>query len=734
MPQKKRGGSDADSAEGSTTSAPKRQRVSLACDACRTAREKCDGGKPTCGTCVAQSRTCSYTPTSKKRGVQTGYLRTIELSLAWLFDNVPESEKALHRLLASSDGADGGSILKKTDKSSNRLHKKWGKSRVHKEIGRLLSDDRIPRTDNSADDSDSDGDAGDENGSALGRQWSNGMNGSVHEAGLDTSRHNQGSPLKLPRNWRRLIGIYFSYTHCWLPILDQDTLNTTAASYPPEGIILEANLSAYTTSCHAELWAALAVAAFQDPSSHPTPDTSSPSAIYSIARSLVPSEGSTYQIPHLRALLLHSLVLIGRGSGLEAWLLVGKATRLTLHKHSTGKLYPEGGHMESSLGLPGTRLFAACFLFDTLTSLWLGQPPYLKASVHDLLPHVSMMDSSPAAVQAWTPVSGLGQTPQDHDTSSQPPAQPLLTFHQLYRFSRILNANAESNLHQCSSSRRVTPDDLVKSLDPQFGFCNSLIFGGSTPVVPSAFLLQTTFLATTVELVAGHRASLLSSFMEVVDSCVSNFSAHGTSPITVALLGIVQRGGHVDSLHEPERNRWMNTLDALKAVWKPSAANESAGKLYYGTPHHPSAASAQAFTHSLLTPTYQDGHDGPGVTGYTIPPVDQPADGGSHYLPYERRGLAGGMASAPSPAQPPARSMPSGNMPFQSPPLGRGQQTAMLYSSGMASQHIDYDAILEELGSIDCTDNIEVDPQFMTNLGFTPGYNLGEMFQEDFGV
>lgn len=252
-------------------------------------------------------------------------------------------------------------------------------------------------------------------------------------------------------------------------------------------------------------------------------------------------------------------------------------------------------------------------------------------------------------------------------------------------------------------------------------------------MLPSAFLLQATFLTATVELVAGHRASLLSSFMEIVDSCVSNFSACGTPPVVIVLLGIMQRGGHVDSLHDSERSRWKSALDNLTAAWRPRAPNESPGKLYYGTLHQPPAA--QSFTHSMLTPTYQEGQDTPGVAGYTIPPVDQPADNAGHYLPYERRGLAHGMASAPSPVQAPARAMAAGNMPFQSPALGRGhQQAAMLYSSGMASQHVDYDAILEELGSIDCTDNIEVDPQFMTNLGFTPGYNLGEMFHEDFGV
>lgn len=137
MPQKKRGGDASTNTrdEPADSAAPKRQRVSLACDACRTARERCDGTRPKCGTCVSQNRTCSYTPTAKKRGVQTGYLRTIELSLAWLlYEQAPESEDALYRLLTNEGG-----VLQKKGKAADRLHKKWTKSRVNKEIGRLLS-------------------------------------------------------------------------------------------------------------------------------------------------------------------------------------------------------------------------------------------------------------------------------------------------------------------------------------------------------------------------------------------------------------------------------------------------------------------------------------------------------------------------------------------------------------------------------------------------------------------
>src|ERR1051326_5227379 len=81
----------------------KRQRVSRACDQCRAAREKCDGIDP-CFACASQNRHCSYNTNPKKRGIQPGYIRTLELALAWAFDRVPGSEEALGGLLTHESG------------------------------------------------------------------------------------------------------------------------------------------------------------------------------------------------------------------------------------------------------------------------------------------------------------------------------------------------------------------------------------------------------------------------------------------------------------------------------------------------------------------------------------------------------------------------------------------------------------------------------------------------------
>jgi len=122
----------------------KRQRVSRACDQCRAARERCDGKQPRCYPCISQSRPCTYEVSPKKRGVQTGYIRTLELALGWVFEKVPGSEDTLSTLLSRADGQGAQVLAGKDAGGADRLQKRWRKSRVHRGIDRILSGDAGP--------------------------------------------------------------------------------------------------------------------------------------------------------------------------------------------------------------------------------------------------------------------------------------------------------------------------------------------------------------------------------------------------------------------------------------------------------------------------------------------------------------------------------------------------------------------------------------------------------------
>ncbi|KAF2459966.1 hypothetical protein BDY21DRAFT_181884 [Lineolata rhizophorae] len=123
-------------------SSTKRQRVSQACDQCRTAREKCDGIRPACSTCASSSRACSYAANPKKRGIQSGYIKVLEEALAWLFCNSRGCEEALRFALTTGDH-DHPVRFRHTEPEveAKDLHTVWRKSRFRTEVDRLLSGD-----------------------------------------------------------------------------------------------------------------------------------------------------------------------------------------------------------------------------------------------------------------------------------------------------------------------------------------------------------------------------------------------------------------------------------------------------------------------------------------------------------------------------------------------------------------------------------------------------------------
>ncbi|KAJ4269828.1 hypothetical protein NW762_001497 [Fusarium torreyae] len=751
MPPRKRE-NDADTTSAPATTAPaKRQRVSLACDSCRTAREKCDGARPHCGTCTAQNRPCSYTPASRKRGVQTGYLRTIELSLAWLFEQVPGCEGALHHLLTQNDGAEGTRILATKDKANHRLYRRWSKSRVHKDIGRLLSDEKTPQNDTSADDS------GTEDSSPAGAnlldvnpspgisiQGANSTQANIPAASYnfsDADRPQLPTKLTLPPHWRRLVDIYISYTHSWLPIVEPGTITSTALTYPPEGLVLGANPS---SALHAQLWAVFAVSAYQDAASAEPSQHSgfSASEIYSIARRLIPSDDETLELPHIGSLLLQSLVLLGQRKTMSAWLLIGRASRLALHNRAMAShMFPVKQGSEASLNHNEVRVLTASFILDSLASLCLGQSQ-VTSGIRYSLPCVTigeMLNSN----EAWASVMGFGKASEDGQESTPESASPFPTFQQLFAFCRLWGASMDARLYNSHNPQRITPEDLVRSLDARFSFCNSLIFGGSTPRVPSAYLLQGMFLAITLDLVPGHRPSLLSNFIEVVESCLENFGPGGTPPIIAILMEIVQQHGHGNRMQEQDQTKWNETMEALTYAWKPKTQGPDASKnqLNNQTSVDPTRRPivSPSFMDELSTashPSHHTDHTAPITSGELEHELGrmQQRQKEQQALSYERQRYQGTTERSPATTQSLYTLTP--NLTFHTlntPPID-GQIGPPIQNSSLPSQLLDYDAILDELGSIDCADGIEVDPQFMTNLGFAPGCDLGEMFQGDFGT
>jgi hypothetical protein len=59
----------------------KRKRLTQACDACRKKKVKCSGEKPTCNNCTRLGVTCTYLPSTRKRGPRVGLVESLEKRL-----------------------------------------------------------------------------------------------------------------------------------------------------------------------------------------------------------------------------------------------------------------------------------------------------------------------------------------------------------------------------------------------------------------------------------------------------------------------------------------------------------------------------------------------------------------------------------------------------------------------------------------------------------------------------
>ncbi|KAL3470602.1 hypothetical protein BJX99DRAFT_251083 [Aspergillus californicus] len=322
---------------------PKRQRVSRACDSCRSKKDKCDGAQPICSTCASLSRPCTYRANPKKRGLPTGYIRSLELLWGLVFTKIQGSEEVVRTLLRAANIPSHLATMGKEAEGSDTLLSSWKNSIVLKEIERLLTfleqpdeDGRGVRTGESTSPADAEGSSllspetlewhlpdslGEGRESSL----------AIGPSPVRAPRPDRSSSQQLPSNPWPLLDIYFSYTQCWFPILEKHDILRTAFRHADED---QYNPSSAGSGDHAALWAVLALASIQQTSISTTrqltdfpEDRPDPNQLYAKAR-----------IGHVQALLVLSLIKLGQQDWAAAWILVGHAVRtaqsLGLHNQS----------------------------------------------------------------------------------------------------------------------------------------------------------------------------------------------------------------------------------------------------------------------------------------------------------------------------------------------------------------------------------------------------------------
>ncbi|THW35265.1 hypothetical protein D6D25_05208, partial [Aureobasidium pullulans] len=122
----------------------KRQRVTQACHRCRSKKYKCNSVRPACSTCIASNSECSYGTAVKRRGLQSGYVRAIEILWGLVFKRIAGSQDGVNKLLVELSV-----VINQTPADSNGndnaddLLKYWRSSGVPSAIESLLDGEVI---------------------------------------------------------------------------------------------------------------------------------------------------------------------------------------------------------------------------------------------------------------------------------------------------------------------------------------------------------------------------------------------------------------------------------------------------------------------------------------------------------------------------------------------------------------------------------------------------------------
>lgn len=482
---------------------PKRRRasrVSCACDQCRSKKDKCDGFRPTCSTCTLLSRVCTYRSSPKKRGVPTGYIRTLEILWGIIFSEIKGSENATQVLLRTRNIPSRLATLSRDGEGRDSYISAWKNSTVLKDIEKILDQREGDITPIKFEDGDPSrlaevprivapqnyewqvpADLECDNELAVpyrtsdnypstsldmrqstldspsypevqigGRNQSSGevpvgstiVNAPIQPSELGHSQSQSSCPpaIRLPSSAWQLFDIYFTYTHCWFPILERHDILRTAFGYNRNDIYVDASKSG--SGDHAVMWAVLALTAAQDAigdqqdQSYESKNALlSPMNYYGLARSFIPSDGANYEIGHAQALLILSLIKFGNQDWASAWVSVGFAIRISLY---LGLDHPLLGSSDSQN--PSSRrkhVFLGCFALETLVASQIGRLPQLRK---EHIAKISPLDEE--GLDEWQPWKDLvnanpSKAPQN--SLHQGPLHALSTFTRFVTVLSILN-------------------------------------------------------------------------------------------------------------------------------------------------------------------------------------------------------------------------------------------------------------------------------------------------------
>ncbi|EKJ73174.1 hypothetical protein FPSE_06598 [Fusarium pseudograminearum CS3096] len=460
-----------------------RHRVTRACNECRRRKDRCGGQRPTCMSCTENDRVCSYGP-AKKRGLRPGYVRAIEALLGLMITTIEGSESWICGLLqgnAEQISLRPASLeLQESDISVDFLLETWRKCNLAKKAGELLAPESLEMDEDGTDStryfdtkvvealalsqSSRDGDT-----TALLTPMNTDTTphevttiDSPHTLSVPTSNHSveavsqvsticqqndpapscTGSSLppipQLPTNWPHLMDVYFETTHSWLPISQKHELLRTAYTVSNNP---STSTNAPSSGEMAFLHAVLMYASHQASTIQTLPkpsldDNYGDASPQALTRSSLFSNPVTYDLGHIRAFLVLSLLDMDRDCWDKAWISIGRAVYTAISLGFISRNSTEGQPVYND---DIKRTLSGCVTLETIIASRLSTATCLQSS--DVSLESLLITDGIEEWEPWQPRILV----DTRSNATRQVSNPHMPGHVISTFNRLLQVIAHLN-------------------------------------------------------------------------------------------------------------------------------------------------------------------------------------------------------------------------------------------------------------------------------------------------
>ncbi|KAJ5113114.1 hypothetical protein N7456_001648 [Penicillium angulare] len=411
----------------SSPRASKRRRIYRACDQCRRRKSKCDGEQPVCSICISAGRNCSYETGGGRRGLAPGYVRGLEVILGLVSQHCPDGEILVHEIISDSRGS---KFLR--SKAANSALGVWRKSKLSKSLGQLLSpseeigdeldwepseEQEQEQVQDQAQDHDERMDDPSPQANAIGASRE------LQTPAVQMIQAPNPLDAPFPEDTPDLLDFYFTYTHCWLPILERRDL-LRAMHLGPE------SSTSGNSSSRLLLWSVIIYSSTMGDIS--VSGLPSPSEIQLGIQQQTLASWDSLDLAHIQASLILSLVHIATGNTSLAWNVVGQAIRMLL-------TFPPSTRKNRF-----THTFNGAVFLDNVLSVTLGKTPGL--SHQEQMSHGPVEEDDVDEWDIWTAI------PRANSNSIRKAPMPLRALSTFNAIRQLMDSFIQKVHHQSDTS------------------------------------------------------------------------------------------------------------------------------------------------------------------------------------------------------------------------------------------------------------------------------------------